>query len=162
MENIFCTNASLRKCGKLLMIIILVLVSSPAFSQDWSRTTDNNGYHRILGNFGFIDPINFWEVNINKFLDVKTYSSSGYESIIKGRIWMPFVVIDVPESITKIVVDTIMKKGSAGDPCFIEEFIFPYERNKVKGYLVIIVYGQETWNYLDCSSAFFVGLQREN
>jgi len=160
MENIFCKNASLREYSKFLMIIIFVLVSSTAFSQDWSRTSGNSGYYRNLGNVGFIDPIEFWKININRFLDVNTYSSLGYESVVKGKIWMPFVVIDVPESIKKIMNDTIMQKGSSGNPCFVEEFIFPYELRNTKGFLVIIVYGQETWNILDCSSAFFVGLQK--
>jgi len=160
------TCFSLKGKSKLLLLLIFTLTRLPVFSQGWSsqfqKTADNKGYYRNCGNIGFVNPAVFWELNAKRYLDKTIYSSGEYPSIIKGNIWTVINIIDVPESLKKTMRDTLIKETSQ-EPCFLGEFIFPYEQgigaHKRKGFLVVVTYGQETWGVLDCASAFFVALE---
>ena len=156
--------------GRLLVLILVVSSSIPAFSQDFSqkfqKTSDGSGYYRNLGDIGFINPYSFWKNNTPWYLDEGLYGSGEYASIMKGKIWVAFVVISVPESIRNEILNTKKAKGTEHEACLMEEFIFPYEEKTSWGatrkcYWVIAVYGQETWGYLDCASAFSVKMEAE-
>jgi hypothetical protein len=91
-------------------------------------------------------------------MEKNTYSSDSYPSVITGEIWNVVNVIDVPDSIKREMSNTMARDNF--DTCFLWEFVFPKEKINTRGYLVIIVYGQETWGDLDCAQAFYVGMIR--
>jgi hypothetical protein len=143
-----------------LFFFLLAGIFSLSYAQDWSqqfqKTADNSGYYRNLGNIGFPGPYNFLTSNIGWYSDRDRYTQHQYPTVIKGGINNVTPVIDVPEPIIKAMSDTLKTKGSNRASCFMEEFIFPYGKNGKKGYLAVMVYGQETWDLLDCASAFFI------
>lgn len=141
-----------------IICFFFAAMAVPVFSQDYTqefqKTSKNIGVYRNLGDVGFIDLDAFYAFNLNRYLDKTLYNSGVYPSVVKGEIWRVDPVMDVPKSIMDEMSGTMTKNNF--DTCFVWEFVFPYERNKTKGYLIVIAYAQETWQNLDCAQAFFV------
>ena len=155
----------LKSCNikKLVIVFSLSLVIGlPMFAQDFSqqfqKTIGGNGNYRSLGFIGFPSHDDLFRWGIDRYMNKETFNSSFYPSVITGEIWTIVNVINVPESIMKVMIDTTEKNIVDGG--YLWEFIFPHEMiGDTKGYLVVLVYAQETWGWLDCAQAFFIGMK---
>ena len=142
------------------LFILPVSIFSQTYNANFQRTTGGNGYFRSIGNVGLIDYRNVYAFCVERYSMYirEIVSRDGYPSVIQGNIWLSRNIINVPDSIMQVMLNTFNSIDSeAGE---MHEFIFPYESGGNVGYLLVLVYGQETWGHLDCIQAWFIILNR--
>ena len=138
------------------LFILPVTVFSQTFNANFQRTIGGNGHFRSIGNVGLINYRNVYAFGIERYsMNIReTISGDGYPSVIQGNIWLSRNIINVPDSIMQVMLNTFRSIDSETGE--MHEFIFPYESNGNIGYLLVLVYGQETWEHLDCVQAWFI------
>ena len=150
------SNKLIRLLVFVGLFILPVSVFSQTFNADFQRTIGGNGHFRSIGNTGLINYRNVYTFGVERYgMAIREIiSRDGYPSVIQGNIWLSRNIINVPDSIMQVMLNTFLSIDSeAGE---MHEFIFPYESDDNIGYLLVLVYGQETWEHLDCVEAWFI------
>ena len=154
------SKKSIRLLVFIWLFMLPVSVFSQTFNANFQRTIGGNGYFRSIGNVGLIDYRNVYAFGVDRYcMNIREIiSRDGYSSVIQGNIWLSRNIINIPDSIMQVMLNTFRSINSeAGE---LHEFIFPYESDGNIGYLLVLVYGQETWGHLDCIQAWFIILNR--
>ena len=152
----------LRCLNKKIVIAGLILLSFPVFAQNFQnpfQSIAGSGHFRYLGNVGLgISHSNFYQVNISNYMNDQVFLANGYPAVIRGRIRYTSNVINVPDSLLTIMENRLVtERVAAGD---LYEFVFPFEKGQFsRGYLLVILYAQETWDIFDCAQAFFIAAE---
>jgi hypothetical protein len=109
-----------------------------------------------LGNIGpDINHASFYSFGVNRYTNKDFSRYDGYQALIKGNIRYSSNVINIPGSMIKAMEDKLKTITCYGGDMF--EFIFPYEKGPYsKGYILVIIYSQETWTYFDCAQAWYI------
>lgn len=144
---------------KYILAVMALVIAQAAYSQlpDYTgafQRIGNNGYFRHIADIGVgIDFANFQKVNVENYANARVVSGE-YATVIKGRIRYVTSVINTPAPILKAMNNALAPYRDAGH---LFEFIFPYERGPYsKGYLLFVVYLNETWTSLDCAQGFYI------